>query len=100
MQQTAGGHTCVRPVTRGDPGDGPKADRVLWPLFRSQIWVMVLVGAAPIPPLRAAALGDRQPGVWLSVTTCPEINVRAAWPAVVTPPSAPRSLMREGKSGV
>jgi len=32
MQQTAGCHTCMRPVTCGDPGDGPKADRVSWPI--------------------------------------------------------------------
>jgi hypothetical protein len=52
MQQTAGCHTCFRPGSHG-------------PLFRSQIWVMVLVGAAPIPPPSCArpALGGRQPGV-------------------------------------
>ena len=52
---------------------------------------------ADSPHRAGPALGDRQPGVWLSVTTCPEINVRAGWPAVVTPPSAPRSLMGRGQ---
>ncbi len=41
MQQTAGCHTCMRPGSHG-------------PLFRSQMWVMVLVGAAPIPQLSHA----------------------------------------------
>ena len=69
------------------------------PLFRSQVWVMVLVGAAPISQLSdgGPALGGRQPrrmavGHPLSCDHRPP-----GWPAVVTPPSAPRSLMGRGQ---
>ncbi len=86
MQQTAGCHTCMRPGSHG-------------PLFRSQMWVMVLVGAAPIPQLSHAprAGWPAAPAYWLSVTPCPAIIARPGWPAVVTPPSAPRSLMERGQ---
>ena len=100
MQQTGGCHTCMRPVTCGDPGDGPKADRVSWPIasipdvgdgvsWRSADFSAQSRGA----PRWVAG----SPGVWLSVTPCPAIIARPGWPAVVTPPSAPRSLMGRGQ---
>jgi hypothetical protein len=54
MQQTARRHTCMRPVTWIPTVTGRKRTGSHGPLFRSQIWVMVLVGAAPIPQLSCA----------------------------------------------
>jgi hypothetical protein len=100
MQQTAGRHTCMRPVTRGDPGDGPKADRVSWPIVSipdvgdGVSWRSADSSAQSRGAPRWVA---GSPGVWLSVTPCPAIIARPGWPAVVTPPSAPRSLMGRGQ---
>jgi hypothetical protein len=44
MQQTARRHTCMRPVTWIPTVTGRKRTGSHGPLFRSQIWVMVLVG--------------------------------------------------------
>jgi hypothetical protein len=100
MQQTAGCHTCMRPVTCGDPGDGPKADRVSWPIVSipdvgdGVSWRSADFSAQSRGAPRWVA---GSPGVWLSVTPCPAIIARPGWPAVVTPPSAPRSLMGRGQ---
>jgi hypothetical protein len=100
LQQTAGRHTCMRPVTRGDPGDGPKADRVSWPIVSipdmgdGVSWRSADSSAQSRGAPRWVA---GSPGVWLSVTPCPAIIACPGWPAVVTPPSAPRSLMGRGQ---
>jgi hypothetical protein len=56
--------------------------------FDPQIWVMVLVGAAPIPQLSTQlsgdpALGGRQPGVWLSATA--RVRRSSVRPATMPP---------------
>jgi hypothetical protein len=100
MQQTAGCHTCMRPVTRGDPGDGPKADRVSWPIVSipdvgdGVSWRSADSSAQSRGAPRWVA---GSPGVWLSVIPCPAITARPGSPAVVTPPSAPRWLMGRGQ---